>query len=312
MKYYLGVDSPSVWEEVRRRYPNIDAEPHPFGFPAHRSAQVRKIRPDDRIISYMKGTRTFFAVWRVIRQLPDCEVRYSENVFSACVEVSSVILVQPEHGIKIKDVRDKLKLFEPFKNKNWGSAVRPSAKAIDDEDGQIILDALEVIAVPEQVTDLNEINSRTNINRTTKEQLINARIGQGKFREDVLACWENRCAVTGTSVTAAIRASHLQPWKGSTDSQRLDPNNGLPLLATLDALFDRYLITFDKTGWLKLSAELSNLSSADLGRLGINDAMRLRRQLTDEQETFLALHRAAFSRRSGRPITTKQAEAGDG
>ncbi|QGQ27026.1 HNH endonuclease [Gimesia benthica] len=75
---------------------------------------------------------------------------------------------------------------------------------------------------------------------TTKEQLILARVGQGQFRKGVLALWNDRCAVTGT--TFAVRASHIKPWRDCSDDERIDPNNGLPLVATLDALFDSYLI----------------------------------------------------------------------
>ena len=92
---------------------------------------------------------------------------------------------------------------------------------------------------------------------TDRQTLIKARVGQGKFRDDVLSLWSYRCAVTGCEVQEALRASHIKPWSESNDQERLDKYNGLPLLATLDALFDKHLIAFDARGRMLISKKLS-------------------------------------------------------
>ncbi len=69
--------------------------------------------------------------------------------------------------------------------------------------------------------------------------------------------WSYQCCVTGCGIQEALRASHIKPWSESKDSERLDPYNGLPLLATLDALFDKHLISFDPDGKMLISSELS-------------------------------------------------------
>lgn len=102
---------------------------------------------------------------------------------------------------------------------------------------------------------------------TEKEALVKARIGQGMFRSRVLQLWESRCAVSGVAVPEAIRASHIKPWKDCTDVERLDPYNGLPLVATLDALFDAGLIAFDSAGRMLIS---SRLPVADKRKLGLH------------------------------------------
>ena len=95
------------------------------------------------------------------------------------------------------------------------------------------------------------------IEPTTKVNLINARSGQGKFRSEVLELWNNCCSVTRSATGAVIRASHIKPWRHSTDEERLDPYNGLPLIACLDALFDAGLISFESSGNLTVSSTLS-------------------------------------------------------
>ena len=60
--------------------------------------------------------------------------------------------------------------------------------------------------------DVAQILEDKNHSPTTKLSFVEARLGQGKFRETVLASWGNKCAVTGSTTTAAIRASHIKPW----------------------------------------------------------------------------------------------------
>lgn len=104
--------------------------------------------------------------------------------------------------------------------------------------------------------DIVDLQDRKSNDPTTKAALIQARLGQGRFRADVLAAWTNGCAVTGCQVAELLRASHIVPWADCDDAERLDPENGLPLAAHLDALFDRGLVTFSDTGELIRSSEL--------------------------------------------------------
>lgn len=122
------------------------------------------------------------------------------------------------------------------------------------------------------------------ISATEKQRLISARLGQGKFRSDVLGLWQGACAVTRSTTLAVIRASHCKPWRSCTNEERLDPANGLPLVATLDALFDAGLITFTDNGELAASPRLQDET------LRV-DGLRLTRALTTGEKIFLDYHR---------------------
>ena len=134
--------------------------------------------------------------------------------------------------------------------------------------------------------DINEIlNGRTN--PTTRDALIQARIGQGRFREQVLQLWDNCCSVTSSATQAAIRASHIQPWRESNDEERLDPNNGLPLVASLDALFDSGLISFESSGKMIVSSKLNN---TERQIFGVGDGS-LAKKPTAKTAAYLSYHR---------------------
>ncbi|MBZ9867019.1 HNH endonuclease [Mesorhizobium sp. CA15] len=106
--------------------------------------------------------------------------------------------------------------------------------------------------------DLADLDTTGFATSTTRAALIEARLGQGRFRDQTLAFWEGKCAITGCSVAEIIRASHLKPWRDSNNKERLDPRNGLPLVAHLDALFDRGLISFGEAGDLLISGLVSD------------------------------------------------------
>jgi hypothetical protein len=87
---------------------------------------------------------------------------------------------------------------------------------------------------------------------TEKSALILARRGQGLFKQRVRQV-EVRCRITGVDRIEHLRASHCKPWRDSTDSERLDGENGLLLTPSIDHLFDRGFISFEPDGRLLVS-----------------------------------------------------------
>lgn len=128
------------------------------------------------------------------------------------------------------------------------------------------------------------------VTATTRTALIEARIGQGRYREDLLKIWQRRCAVTGCGIEKALIASHVVPWRENKNPETcLDPYNGLLLTASIDRLFDQGLISFDDTGRL---LRCDALRGTDLLTLGIAADAKLR-ALSPKHLPYLAAHRAA-------------------
>ncbi len=89
---------------------------------------------------------------------------------------------------------------------------------------------------------------------TESEAKTKIRLGQQKFRKDLLPLWESKCALCGINLPELLRASHSKPWKDSTNVERLDPYNGVLLCCNHDALYDKGLIAFDGQGRLHISS----------------------------------------------------------
>ncbi len=123
---------------------------------------------------------------------------------------------------------------------------------------------------------------------TEVERMVRQRVGQNKFRDAMLDYWGGACAVTGVAIPEVLRASHAKPWaECATDAERLDVFNGFLLSANLDALFDRFLVSFDEQGSLVTAPVLAG---ADLQLLGISSGMKLR-WVNALHQPYLTLHR---------------------
>lgn len=71
---------------------------------------------------------------------------------------------------------------------------------------------------------------------------LKIRLGQQKFRSNLLEVYEGKCIITGTSIEEILEASHIVPYskKGNFDIE-----NGLLLRPDIHALFDKKLIKIE-------------------------------------------------------------------
>jgi len=122
---------------------------------------------------------------------------------------------------------------------------------------------------------------------TEREAIAKARLGQGKFRKALLEEWKG-CSVTGVFLPSVLRASHIKPWRVSSNFERLDVHNGLLLLPQYDELFDAGLISFSDKGSILLS---KTLRGVPLPLLGVEKQSRLR-HVREAHKTYLRYHRS--------------------
>ena len=114
------------------------------------------------------------------------------------------------------------------------------------------------------------------------------RIGQGQFRDDLIDLWKSR-SVTGLSNNQFLTASHLKPWRDSSNSERLDPYNGLILIPNLDRLLDRGFVTFQPDGQSKVSTALSADERQVMAAMSVNNLPL--RAIHPQNHKYLEYHR---------------------
>jgi putative restriction endonuclease len=129
-------------------------------------------------------------------------------------------------------------------------------------------------------------SSYENLQDTERRAVIQSRIGQGKFRADLVAYW-GKCAVTGCQRVEILRASHIKPWSEASNQERLDVYNGLLLVPNLDVAFDAGYISFCDDGKIMIS---SYLTLDDQYRLGIHPKLCIS-GLAEKHINYLRYHR---------------------
>lgn len=129
--------------------------------------------------------------------------------------------------------------------------------------------------------------SKTFSGDLVKVELVRARRGQGFFKMQ-LRRFEHKCRITGVSDQRLLIASHIKPWRDSSDFEKLDGNNGFLLSPHIDRLFDRGYISFENNGDLLVSDHLDRdvLTKWNIGGEFNAGVMR------DEQIPYLEEHRS--------------------
>ena len=139
------------------------------------------------------------------------------------------------------------------------------------------------------------------IRETERTALVQARRGQGIFRDNVRSI-ERACRITKVERIEHLVASHVQPWRDSSNDQRLDGENGLLLTPTVDHLFDKGFISFEDSGQLIVSPVADPKS---LKRMGVDSvgcvnvgafSQGQRRYLEFHRENVLRMARGVAAR----------------
>ena len=130
------------------------------------------------------------------------------------------------------------------------------------------------------------LQGRTDIEETERRQLVNARVGQGLFKNNVRLN-EHECRITGVTQLHHLRASHIKPWKASNDEEKLHGCNGLLLAPHVDHLFDRGFISFEGNGELIISEAME----PEVLTAWAIDVPRTVGNFNSDQKHFLNYHR---------------------
>jgi hypothetical protein len=133
---------------------------------------------------------------------------------------------------------------------------------------------------------VNEILNDESLTETVREQLVMARVGQGKFRSRVELA-SPACRLTGLADSNFLVASHIKPWRVCDNKERLDGNNGLMLSPHVDQLFDEGYISFQDDGQMIVSEHLPpEVLKAWSINVEANAGL-----LTKERARYMAYHR---------------------
>jgi len=149
-----------------------------------------------------------------------------------------------------------------------------------------ISDPLVLLEWEDRIQD--SIAAKTLIPETTRRALIQARRGQGLFKREV-ARFEHECRITRVDNPTHLVASHIKPWRESTNDERLAGGNGLLLTPSVDHLFDRGFISFSDEGEVLISPVADRVSVKKMGV--VCEGPIFTGRFNSDQMHFLEYHR---------------------
>lgn len=163
--------------------------------------------------------------------------------------------------------------------------IKPS-KTQETPNDDLFVDPLVILEWEDKIQ--TSIANKSSIVETTRKALIQARRGQGLFKQAV-ARLESGCRITKVDNGAHLIASHIKPWRESTNDERLAGSNGLMLTPSIDHLFDRGFISFADEGEVLISPVADRVS---LRRMGVEcERPIFTGRFNSDQKHFLDYHR---------------------
>ena len=136
-------------------------------------------------------------------------------------------------------------------------------KLVPDFDGYSNKPA-EVELASELEKELQTYVPRTPLH-TTVEKMVKVRVGQQRFKRDVLTDCGRVCPFTNITDESLLIAGHIKPWAKSNDEEKLNPKNGLLFTPTFDRMFNNGFITFKDDTKLIISPLVSSTTAQLLG-----------------------------------------------
>jgi predicted restriction endonuclease len=191
--------------------------------------------------------------------------------------ITSQNLISIQSFSKIHGIAEQLAKYEAFQAQNT------KGKGMYNAALNAYLEFLADAKQAHVAEDIEEIIQDQTIDSTQKATLVNTRVGQGKFRDQLIEYWKG-CAVTKYPAVQFLVASHIKPWRASSDNERLDKFNGILLLPNLDKAFDLGYISFDENGLIKTSDFIEQPEV-----LGINENLKI--NVAKRHQGYLDYHR---------------------
>lgn len=190
-----------------------------------------------------------------------------------------------------KNKGEDYKFLGVYKTVSYRDETVPHAKRIHQRIAtEVDISILDIESLDDQEQAFMEEPTKIkDITDTEKLAIVKARIGQSDFRDKLVHKYDCKCALCGLGYKELLVASHIKAWSEAIGPERTDVENGLLLCSMHDALFDKYLISFDDNGKILIAP---NIEKKDMQRLNITENKTI--VMTDTMRKYMKYHRQKF------------------
>jgi len=137
--YWIDLFTVETWKEF------LDHGGDVSGFSDKRWATVQRIKPGDYLLCYLTRVSRWVGVLEVTgKPFFDERPIWKSQVFPSRVSVRPLLVLRPEHGVPVLDMRGELSVFQDLDNPNrWQGPFRGSPTRWKAPDGETVLRALQ-------------------------------------------------------------------------------------------------------------------------------------------------------------------------
>ena len=138
MTYWLDLFTGVTWNEFRSSGSNVS------GFRETRWKTVQNIKQGDVFLCYLTGISRFVGLLEVTgKPFQDETPIWKDQVFPCRLPVKPLLELDPEYGVSVHDLRDRLSCFLNSDSRNaWTGAFRGSPAKWSQADGDAVAEAL--------------------------------------------------------------------------------------------------------------------------------------------------------------------------
>jgi len=137
MDYWFDAFTGRTWDEFRKAGASVS------GFNARFRKQVGRLQPGDVLLCYLTGVMRWVGALEVVGPSDDQTAIWSEAGFPVRVAVKPVTLLEPEHGVLMKQLEGKTSFYRgPEDAGKYRGIVRKSPALLQAQDGKVIFDLL--------------------------------------------------------------------------------------------------------------------------------------------------------------------------
>lgn len=138
--YWLDLFTVETWQEFRDNGSTIT------GFTENRYKTVQRMKPGDYLLCYLTRASRWVGVLEVTGgAFLDETPIWTSKVFPSRIPVKPVVVLDPEFGVPVLEMRDELTIFQDLSNPNrWSGPFRGSPAKWKPADGEAIVRALEM------------------------------------------------------------------------------------------------------------------------------------------------------------------------
>lgn len=143
-KYWLDVYTEESWKEHLN---NLKNGVNVVGFKKSFHKKAKNIQIGDYFIAYVKGVSKFVGVSKITSTAWEGAGRiHVDDPYPIRFSIENVYRLELDKGIPIKDLKEKLSIFENIGAKNWGFLVIRSMFEYNTKDATTIIKAIEKAA----------------------------------------------------------------------------------------------------------------------------------------------------------------------